>query len=128
MSEDDGLHFEISLPQTSLGNDLQALVSRGDLRECSFAFECRKDQWSTITVNGRTAQLRTLEDASLFDVSVVTFPAYAQGTSVDARSGVYGRHRIRPKVIASKKVAHDGANFNYERERLKLMVRLAMHI
>jgi HK97 family phage prohead protease len=61
MSENDGLHFEISLPHTSLGNDLHALVSRGDLRECSFAFECRKDQWSTMTVNGRTAQLRTLK-------------------------------------------------------------------
>src|SRR5262249_1843262 len=125
-SRNDGLHFEIRLPNTTLGNDLHTLVSRGDLSECSFAFDCRKDQWRTITVNGKAAQLRTLEDVLLADVSIVTFPAYAQGTSVNARCAVYGRQPIMPKILANRNVAN-GA-FQRERERLKLRVRLAMHI
>ena len=126
-SERDGLHFDISLPNTSIGKDVHTLVSRGDIRECSFAFECRRDQWSAITVNGKTAQLRTLEDVTLFDVSVVTFPAYAHGTSVSARSGVYGRQRRRPENIDGH-LTHTANSFDRQRERLKLMVRLAMHI
>jgi HK97 family phage prohead protease len=127
-SEKDGLHFEISLPNTSIGKDVHTLVSRGDIRECSFAFECRKDKWTMITANGKAAQLRTLEDVALFDVSVVTFPAYAQGTSVSARGGVYGRQRSRPKSLGNTNFAPEASSSDRERERLKLMVRLAMHI
>src|SRR5262249_54331525 len=127
-SESDGLHFEISLPNTSLGRDVHTLVSRRDLSECSFAFECRKDTWSTIRVNGKAERLRMLEDVSLADISVVTYPAYSQGTSVNARSAVYGRQPIMPKILAHRNVANrnvaHGA-FHRERERLKLMVRFA---
>src|SRR5579862_1952244 len=33
-----GLRFEVVLPDTSYARDLGVLMSRGDIRECSFAF------------------------------------------------------------------------------------------
>ena len=47
-------------------------MRRGDLSQMSFAFRTIKDAWS----DDRT--VRELKEVQLFDVSVVTFPAYEQ--------------------------------------------------
>ena len=47
-------------------------MRRGDLSQMSFAFRTIKDSWS----DDRT--VRELKEVQLFDVSVVTFPAYEQ--------------------------------------------------
>lgn len=77
-----GLRMAAGLPDTSLGRDVRELTSRGDLRSMSFGFVVRDEEWS---VRDDGAQLRTIKDVDLFDVSVVTFPAYA-GTEVSLRN------------------------------------------
>jgi phage head maturation protease len=59
-------------------------LQSGILSECSFAFTVNPDgeAWSTLP-NGR--MLRTLKNLKLWDVSVVTSPAYG-GTSAAARN------------------------------------------
>jgi HK97 family phage prohead protease len=80
LTEDSkGLYFEIDLPQTSVGKDIAVLVQRGDISECSFAFVALDEAWDYET------DTRTLRKVQLFDVSVVTNPAYGN-TSVSARS------------------------------------------
>jgi uncharacterized protein len=83
-TDDYGLRFKCSLPNTTLANDVYELVSRKDLNECSFAFAIRKgdDEWSK-DENG--LNIRTINKiARLYDVSIVVNGAYAN-TDVFAR-------------------------------------------
>ena len=79
-ADDEGLHYEIDLPQTGLGRDVRHLIDRGDLRGSSFAFRPARTRW---TRDGDTDVFEVL-DLDLIDVSPVTRPAY-QGTAVRMR-------------------------------------------
>lgn len=79
--DDVGLTLDNDLPDTSLGRDVRELVRRGDLRSMSFGFIVTDEDWSNLDDG---SQLRTIRDVDLFDVSVVTFPAYA-GTDLALR-------------------------------------------
>lgn len=72
LTEDDrGLLVESELDPTN--PDAARLISalrRGDISQMSFAFRTIKDSWN----NDRS--VRELREVQLFDVSVVTFPAY----------------------------------------------------
>jgi HK97 family phage prohead protease len=100
--DDNGLAFEYDLPNTTAGRDVWESVKRGDLRSCSFAFqlgdrsmedweeeELEKEEEHGLRGKVKRAVkciVRTIRDFSqLFDVSIVTDPAYP-GTSIDARS------------------------------------------
>lgn len=73
-----GLMYEIDPPATTLANDLMVSMERGDITQSSFGFICIEDTWRE-GVNGE--YIRTVLKAELFDVSPVTFPAYADATS-----------------------------------------------
>lgn len=71
-----GLFFELRLPNTQLGRDVEALVDRGDITQMSFGFSvpARGDDW----VYERGQTIRTLRTVTLFEVSLVAEPAYSQ--------------------------------------------------
>ena len=98
LTEDDkGLRFSLDLPSTQAARDLLELVQRGDIDQCSFAFRALKDAWTDEPdADGNWA--REIHDADLFDVSIVTYPAYPQ-TSVGERElwpdGVPAEIRMR---------------------------------
>src|SRR5690242_7922903 len=75
-----GLYFEVDVPQSRM--DVYEAVQRGDVDQCSFGFTAA-DEFFSKTVTG--APLRELMDLDLFDVSVVTYPAY-DSTTAEARS------------------------------------------
>ena len=77
-----GLRFTCALPDTSVARDLVTSIERGDLDSCSFGFVAQRTEWSD---NPDGTSVRTLMDVDLYDVSVVTYPAYTS-TSVDVRS------------------------------------------
>jgi len=82
LEEDDtGLKVSIQPPDTQWARDLMFSVARGDINQMSFAFETLIDEWDESGV----IPIRTLVRAKLYDVSVVTYPAYPQ-TSVGVRS------------------------------------------
>lgn len=86
LSEDDkGLAVEIDLPDTTFGRDLLTLIRRGDLDGMSFGFEVVAHKWTTETHKGVKVDRRDLLEVNLFEVSVVTWPAYPE-TEVTARS------------------------------------------
>jgi len=80
-----GLAFEIDMPNTTASRDLMESVNRGDVNACSFAMVCTSDVWSDASDASGYYALRTVTEAELSDVSVVTYPAYAS-TSVAMRS------------------------------------------
>ena len=80
LAEDDhGLHFRAQPPETQWAQDLVASMKRGDINQGSFGFFTVRDEWQEKNSE------RELIEVELFDVSVVTYPAYPQ-TSISARS------------------------------------------
>ena len=81
--DDKGLYGEITINK----NDGEAVnlyerVKRGDIDQCSFGFNIL-DETMEQRADGTTKW--TINEIELFEVSIVTFPAYAD-TSVEARS------------------------------------------
>lgn len=75
-SDRNGLSFSASLPETTLGNDVRALIERGDLSgEMSFGFYVTEDSWN----KDRTQRL--VKKAQLVEVSIVQDAAYPQTSS-----------------------------------------------
>lgn len=77
-----GLWFSVSPPDTSVGRDVVELMRRGDIGECSFAFQIQQERWKT---QGKQ-EIREILQGALFDVSVVTLAAFPQPSAHLARS------------------------------------------
>jgi len=77
VQDNDGLSFEVDLPQTTYAADLRELMRRGDIGEMSFGFDVVKDDM----VDG----VRYLREVRLWEVSIVTMPAYTR-TSAQLRA------------------------------------------
>ena len=83
LAEDDrGLHFELTLPETTAGKDARTLIKRGDVKGMSFGFQTLRDAWD---VTDPQHVIRTLHEVRLYEVSPTAMPAYPQ-SSVAARS------------------------------------------
>ena len=90
---EDGLYVTCEMPETNAANDTLVLIKRGDIDGQSFAFS---DDWEDTengvsyertneTVDGKEVWLRHVKRITgLYDVSIVTHPAYEQ-TSVGTR-------------------------------------------
>lgn len=79
-----GLWFEGQLPPSPIGENVAVALGRGDISGCSFAFGV-EDGGETWTQEGPLA-IRTLTALQLFDVSVVSYPAYQSTTATLADS------------------------------------------
>jgi HK97 family phage prohead protease len=115
---DDGLEFDVSLPDTTLGHDVEEMCRRGDLREMSYGFICgpKDSDWKDEDYDDEETDerchgtVRTIKNyARVTDVSVVATPANF-GTRVVVRSMFSGdipedvrRHIIVPdtKTVVS---------------------------
>lgn len=74
--DDTGLYFRCQLPDTSYSRDLYENIRLGNINQCSFGFILDEDG-DTIEKRDDGLFKRTLNKIrSLFDVSVVTYPAY----------------------------------------------------
>ena len=96
-----GLSFELDLPPTTLGRDVRALVSRGELQmSFGFAVPPGGDSWTT----RGDSRHRTVSAAQLYEISVVAMPAYS-ATSVKLRSSARERFlALRRWRLASGKI------------------------
>lgn len=79
--DDHGLHYEIDPPETTVGRDTIVSLRRKDVDQSSFGFRVKEEEYN---IKGDVVT-RELIDVDLFDVSIVTYPAYPQ-TSVSVRS------------------------------------------
>lgn len=78
---DKGLAYSITPPDTQLGRDLVTLIRRGDIYGASFAFSIAPggESW---TQDDKGMAIRTVtEVGNLYDVSVVSRPAYPSSTA-----------------------------------------------
>ena len=101
-TDDEGLAYEIDLPNTSYARDLHESVKRGDIKENSFKFSVMRDSWAYDDETG--GEIRTIEEVSrLMDVGPVAFPAYPDAT-IAQRSLEDWKQAHRATVEGSEKL------------------------
>lgn len=81
--DEQGVAFRFKVPDTTKGRDLVALIERGDISECSFAFYVAEDTWTyDVAFGDKTYDVRRIDKvAKLVDLSIVVSGQYGQ-TSV----------------------------------------------
>lgn len=100
LSEDEhGLKIETELDLSDPDvNSIVPKMKRGDLDKMSFGFIPVKQEWD----ESGDMPLRTIVEASLFDVSIVTNPAY-DGTEIGLRSlQAYREQQLSAAPIAAR--------------------------
>jgi HK97 family phage prohead protease len=124
--DERGVSFSLALPDTTLGRDTRELVRLGTLDGMSFGFRAVKDTWSA------DRRARTVEKLELFELSCVTFPAYATASTVleardvtSARSATVGvlqkyRHDQIEAQLAPRRLALTLADRRYALTRAML--------
>ena len=81
VEDEKGLFMTAEISPTSYGKDYHTLINDGILRNMSFGFSVDKDKWKKSHDGIYT---REITDLTLYEVSVVTNPAYPQ-SSIQAR-------------------------------------------
>ena len=92
IEDERGLAVEADLdPMNPDAARVISAMKRGDLSQMSFAFRTIKDAWSD------DRNVRELREVQLYDVSVVTFPAYEQ-TVAEIRSRLLQDEQATPTL------------------------------
>lgn len=94
--DEKGLNFKVKLPDTSVARDLTISMERGDINQCSFGFFITDEEWN---YNVEPA-LRTIKEVELFEISIVSIPAYDDTEASLVRSKEIGKSiEARTKLI-----------------------------
>ena len=125
----DGVYNSCEMPQTTAANDALELIKRGDINGQSFAFE---DDWEDTengvsyertneTIDGKEVWIRHVKKIiGLYDVSIVTHPAYEQ-TSVTTRENSEAIDKAieaqLQRECGGKKNAEDGEETDEEKAK-----------
>ena len=125
----DGVYNSCEMPQTTAANDALELIKRGDINGQSFAFE---DDWEDTengvsyertneTIDGKEVWIRHVKKIiGLYDVSIVTHPAYEQ-TSVTTRENSEAIDKAIEEQLkrecGGKKNAEDGEETDEEKAK-----------
>lgn len=92
LGEDEtGVHFEIDVPDTTLGRDLTVSMERGDITGSSFSFSVLEDELDVTEAGYPLRRIKSFRQ--LFDIGPVTYPAYPDADAgLGRRSLVLGQH------------------------------------
>lgn len=114
-----GLHAETQIPQTSYASDLLENIRNGNISGGSFAFVSTRDDWQLEDVEGVETLVRTVKEARLYDVALVTYPAYpATEGSASLRSLAEAK---REELTAQAKEKTPAADLSRYKRQLRLL-------
>lgn len=118
LAEDDrGLHFDVRAPDTQWARDLAESVKRGDINQCSFGFLAIRDDWRT--ADGLDE--RTLQEVRLFDVSIVTYPAYPEtNAGIRTCAEVLAEHRAAVPTVAPVRIRLMRAQLDLKKKEMEI--------
>lgn len=116
-----GLHYYVKAPDVSYVRDLRTLMLRGDIDQSSFAFTVERDKWQE--QDGKIT--RTIQEIrDLYDVSVVTTPAYPEADASARTSSPAEPSEITPEpdptVLAGAEETAGSEARDWAREREQL--------
>ena len=116
-ADNKGLRYEFDIPNTSYGKDLAENLRNGNISQSSFAFTVGADEWTTDN-EGRDIRTITKIDR-LYDISSVTYPAYALAES-ELLVAKRGLHSYKEKKELEKE-----EEFLVKRSLAKLKIEIA---
>lgn len=100
LKEDEkGLNFNVELPNTSVARDLSESMARGDINQCSFGFFVTGEEWDYSV----DPALRTIKEVELYEISVVSIPAYDDTEASLVRDKDFGKE-IEARAALIKKI------------------------
>lgn len=112
---DDGVYFDLEVPNTTMGNDLLENIRLGNITQCSFGFSYANEEGAyTDEKIGDVWYRNVYKIGELFDLSAVTYPAY-DDTYVNARMQERSKmedklketEEIQKKVSSKEKVSEE---------------------
>ena len=114
LSEDErGLRIYARVAPYSYAEDLKIAIERGDIDQMSFAFTVEEDSWAAAEDGTPLRRVHRVKD--LFDVSVVTYPAY-QETKTEVLARAIDRGDIENAKTSPAEVVPAGESESSEEE------------
>ena len=116
-----GLYFEVELPNTTWARDLKESVKRGDIKQMSFGFKVIRENWidNKETIKEYEMPIREVEEITLHEISLVTFPAYPQ-TNVRDNNDIYVPKPPEPRQISDDGFLWQDRTIKYK-QKIKLL-------
>jgi len=114
LNDKGDLGYRFKTPNTQLGKDLAENIRSGIVKQSSFAFTIEEESWQFADrSNGLDKDVRTIKKVKrLYDVSPVTYPAYAD-TTVAARS-------VEKALKPEQDLAEDSASRDKDLRKLNI--------
>lgn len=99
---DDGVYFDLEVPNTTMGNDLLENIRLGNITQCSFGFRYANEEgaYKDEKIDGVWYR-NVYKIGELFDLSAVTYPAY-DDTYVNAR--MQERSKMEDKLKETEEI------------------------
>lgn len=99
---DDGVYFDLDVPNTTMGNDLLENIRLGNITQCSFGFRYANEEGAYKDEKIDDVWYRNVyKIEKLFDLSAVTCPAY-DDTYVNAR--MQERSKMEDKLKETEEI------------------------
>ncbi len=120
--DDEGLYFRAQLPNTTYAKDLYENIRLGNINQCSFGFILDEDGDEFEKREEDGLFKRTLRKIkSLFDVSIVTYPAY---NDTDVAPALRSIEKIKQEEIDAMKAEQEKQEVRKQTELLSMQLEL----
>ena len=102
---DDGVYFDLEVPNTTMGNDLLENIRLGNITQCSFGFSYANEEGAYKDEKiGDVWYRNVYKIGELYDLSAVTYPAY-DDTYVNAR--MQERSKMEDKLKETEEIQEE---------------------
>lgn len=118
-----GLKYRFDSPATGIGNDILVMMERGDLKESSFAFTVKEQEWKEEkNDDGDWEYTRIIKKVErLYDVSPVTYPAYADTTVAKRSLDTWKASHPTEDILEEEEFQKNAEDRGYSPEVLRLV-------
>lgn len=114
---DDGVYFDLEVPNTTMGNDLLENIRLGNITQCSFGFSYANEEGAYKDEKINDVWYRNVyKIGELYDLSAVTYPAY-DDTYVNAR--MQERSKMEDKLKETEEIQKEDEKMSDERSSEK---------
>ena len=113
---DDGVYFDLEVPNTTMGNDLLENIRLGNITQCSFGFSYANEEGAYKDEKIDDVWYRNVyKIGELYDLSAVTYPAY-DDTYVNAR--MQERSKMEDKLKEMEEIQEKVSEEKKEDEKM----------
>lgn len=110
---DDGVYFDLEVPNTTMGNDLLENIRLGNITQCSFGFSYANEEGAYKDEKiGDVWYRNVYKIGKLYDLSAVTYPAY-DDTYVNAR--MQERSKMEDKLKETEEIQKEDEKMSDDR-------------